>query len=51
MGSADVKECGLEYIVLRLYFLGGIVALGNGSPPAMESRYLAQLPEKAFQSA
>lgn len=52
MGSADAKECGLEYTVLRLYFLGGIVVVAcNGSPPPMEPRYPAQLSEKAFQSA
>ena len=38
MGAADAKECGLAYIVLCLYILGGVVVLGNGSPPAMEPR-------------
>ena len=34
-----MKEWGLEYTVLRLYFLGGIaVVLGNGLPPAMKPR-------------
>ena len=37
--------------MLRLYILGGVVVLGNGSPPAMKPRNPAQLSEKTFQSA